>query len=71
MRWLYNIFMRKVRKARYDHSLVETNWQTKWEANKVFSPDLKTPKKPYYSLMMFPYPSAEGMHVGKAQFHRF
>ena len=62
--WLYNIFMTKVHKARYDHSSVETNWQSKWETKKVFSPDLKTSQKPYYSLMMFPYPSAEGMHVG-------
>jgi len=26
--------------------------------------DLKGAKKPYYNLMMFPYPSAEGLHVG-------
>ncbi|EKD88825.1 MAG: hypothetical protein ACD_34C00318G0001, partial [uncultured bacterium] len=25
---------------------------------------MKAAKKPYYNLMMFPYPSAEGMHVG-------
>ncbi|MEK7062412.1 MAG: class I tRNA ligase family protein, partial [Patescibacteria group bacterium] len=27
-------------------------------------PDLKSAKKPFYNLMMFPYPSAEGLHVG-------
>jgi len=26
--------------------------------------DLKNPKKKFYNLMMFPYPSAEGLHVG-------
>jgi len=56
--------MSRARKPRFDHSLIENKWQTKWEKEKIFSPDLKTSKKPYYSLMMFPYPSAEGMHVG-------
>jgi len=56
--------MSKMRKAKYNHSLVENNWQTKWEREKTFSPNLKTSRKPYYSLMMYPYPSAEGMHVG-------
>ncbi|MBI2888573.1 MAG: leucine--tRNA ligase [Candidatus Liptonbacteria bacterium] len=27
-------------------------------------PDLKKAKNPFYNLMMFPYPSAEGLHVG-------
>ncbi|TSC87384.1 MAG: leucyl-tRNA synthetase [Microgenomates group bacterium Gr01-1014_16] len=26
--------------------------------------DLESAKKPFYNLMMFPYPSAEGLHVG-------
>ncbi len=26
--------------------------------------DMDHPRKPYYNLMMFPYPSAEGLHVG-------
>lgn len=42
----------------------ESKWQKKWEEAKTFSPDLKNAKKPYYNLMMFPYPSAEGLHVG-------
>ena len=29
-----------------------------------FVMDLDAAKKPFYNLMMFPYPSAEGMHVG-------
>jgi leucyl-tRNA synthetase len=62
--WRYNNLMSEKRKAKYNHSLVETHWQTKWEKDKIFYPDLKTSKKPYYNLMMFPYPSAEGMHVG-------
>jgi len=30
----------------------------------VYQPDLKKAKRPFYNLMMFPYPSAEGLHVG-------
>ena len=29
-------------------------------------PNLKKAKNPFYNLMMFPYPSAEGLHVGNA-----
>ena len=32
--------------------------------NKTFEIDLDKVKNPYYNLMMFPYPSAEGLHVG-------
>lgn len=42
----------------------EKKWQERWKKDKIFSPDLDKAKKPYYSLMMFPYPSAEGLHVG-------
>lgn len=42
----------------------ESKWQSKWESDKVFTPDLTTSKNPYFNLMMFPYPSAEGLHVG-------
>ncbi len=31
---------------------------------KTFTPDLEKAKKPYYALFMFPYPSAEGLHIG-------
>lgn len=43
---------------------IEPKWQKKWVDGKLFSPDLDKAQKPYYSLMMFPYPSAEGLHVG-------
>ncbi len=42
--WLYNIFMSRARKPRFDHSLIENKWQTKWEKEKIFSPDLKLQK---------------------------
>ena len=42
----------------------ERKWQIKWESAKLYSPDLDRARKPFYNLMMFPYPSAEGLHVG-------
>jgi len=49
---------------KYNPSEIEKKWQQIWEKVKVYSPNLDTAKKPFYNLMMFPYPSAEGMHVG-------
>lgn len=49
---------------KYIPSQIEPKWQQKWTEEKQFSPNLSKAEKPYYSLMMFPYPSAEGLHVG-------
>jgi len=49
---------------RYDHQKIEAKWAKIWEKNKTWKVDLAKAKKPYYNLMMFPYPSAEGLHVG-------
>ncbi len=43
---------------------IEPKWQERWKKDKLFSLDLDQVKNPYYALMMFPYPSAEGLHVG-------
>lgn len=51
----------------YDPSEVEGKWQRKWEeaGTNAFSLDeFRKADRPYYNLMMFPYPSAEGLHVG-------
>ena len=48
----------------YDPEAVETKWQERWEQNHTNEPDLDRPERPFYNLMMFPYPSAEGLHVG-------
>lgn len=50
----------------YNPQKIEQKWQKIWEKKKIFQVDLKGAKKPYYNLMMFPYPSAEGLHVGNA-----
>ncbi len=48
----------------YNPEEVEQKWQKKWIDTKLYSPDIEKAKKPFYNLMMFPYPSAEGLHVG-------
>jgi leucyl-tRNA synthetase len=50
----------------YDHQKIEQKWRAIWEESGIYEPDLKSAKKPYYNLMMFPYPSAEGLHIGHA-----
>lgn len=46
---------------------VEEKWQAIWEergTNRFTAQELTEARDPYYNLMMFPYPSAEGLHVG-------
>ncbi len=50
--------------AKYDPGKIEKKWQKRWFDEKLYEPNLDTAKKPFYNLMMFPYPSAEGLHVG-------
>ena len=48
----------------YDPARVEPKWRERWAARHTNTPDLARAERPYYALMMFPYPSAEGLHVG-------
>jgi leucyl-tRNA synthetase len=50
--------------SEYKHSRIEEKWSRKWTQDKTYCADLHTATKPYYNLMMFPYPSAKGLHVG-------
>jgi leucyl-tRNA synthetase len=50
--------------AGYDPAAVERRWQARWDAEATNVADLSTGPRPFYALMMFPYPSAEGLHVG-------
>ncbi len=50
--------------AGYDPAAVERKWQERWEARGTNHTDLEGGARPFYALMMFPYPSAEGLHVG-------
>ncbi|MBI3459002.1 leucine--tRNA ligase, partial [Candidatus Azambacteria bacterium] len=54
---------------KYNHQKIEKKWAKVWQEEKIYEPNLKNPlgrssgKKNFYNLMMFPYPSAEGLHV--------
>ena len=54
----------KIRPPKYDFATFEKKWRTRWEEQKLYQVDLRNARRPYYNLMMFPYPSAEGLHVG-------
>jgi len=49
---------------KYDHAKIEKKWQSAWLSMGIYEPDLSKSQNPFYNLMMFPYPSAEGLHVG-------
>jgi len=54
----------QVRAPAYDFRSFEAKWRARWEEQKLYQVDLHHAQRPYYNLMMFPYPSAEGLHVG-------
>ena len=48
----------------YDPAAIEAKWQARWAERHTNEPDLDRAARPFFNLMMFPYPSAEGLHVG-------
>jgi leucyl-tRNA synthetase len=50
--------------AAYDPAAIERKWQARWQEEGTNAPDLEHGPRPFYQLMMFPYPSAEGLHIG-------
>lgn len=48
----------------YNHKEVEERWQNNWDVNESFKVEENMKKEKYYSLIEFPYPSGEGLHVG-------
>ncbi len=49
---------------RYDPEAVEAKWQRLWSERRTNAADIHGAARPYLKLMMYPYPSAEGLHVG-------
>src|SRR5437867_733761 len=44
---------------------IEAKWQKRWDEAELFkAPAAPRPGKKFYCLDMFPYPSADGLHVG-------
>ncbi len=48
----------------YSPALVEPKWRARWADRGTNHAALENAERPFYALMMFPYPSAEGLHVG-------
>lgn len=51
----------------YNFKEIEKKWQKYWEINKTFKTNNNFDKPKYYCLDMFPYPSANGLHVGHVE----
>ncbi|HUT62445.1 MAG TPA: leucine--tRNA ligase [Anaerolineae bacterium] len=49
---------------KYDHLKIEKKWRERWDKGGNYRVNLDNARCPFYNLMMFPYPSAEGLHVG-------
>ncbi len=49
---------------KYDHKKIESKWRDIWEKAGLNRTDLKSVKPKHYNLVMFPYPSAEYIHLG-------
>src|ERR1700726_322528 len=50
--------------AGYDPAGIERKWQERWDERGTNPAGPRAGHPPFYALMMFPYPSAEGLHVG-------
>ena len=52
--------------AEYEPAAVESKWRSRWQAQPPHRIDLSTvtASQKFYNLAEFPYPSAEGLHVG-------
>ena len=53
----------------YAHEDIERRWRDRWDADGVYRTDEDVTKEKCYSLVMFPYPSGDGLHVGHARIY--
>ena len=52
---------------KYDFTAIEQKWQAKWLEEKPFTAVTGADKEKFFGLIEFPYPSAQGLHVGHAR----
>jgi leucyl-tRNA synthetase len=52
----------------YEPAAIEAAWQARWAADRSTETDIEhvAADRKFYNLVEFPYPSAEGLHVGHA-----
>ena len=48
----------------YNYKEIEKKWQNKWEKEGTFNAKEDYSKEKWFGLIEFPYPSAQGLHVG-------
>ncbi len=49
---------------KYDFASIEPKWQKRWADEHAFEAKIDRSKEKWYSLVEFPYPSGQGLHVG-------
>jgi leucyl-tRNA synthetase len=50
--------------SEYDPKEIEAKWQKVWEETGIYNAKENSDKPKFYSLVEFPYPSGDGLHVG-------
>lgn len=48
----------------YDPHTIEDEWRRRWDEARLATVDVRPGHQVFYNLVEFPYPSAEGLHVG-------
>jgi leucyl-tRNA synthetase len=53
-------------RERYNPHAIEERWRTRWDETGLYRTDLTlaSSRPKFFNLMEFPYPSAEGLHIG-------
>ena len=49
---------------KHDFKTIEAKWQKRWDEENAFAASNDFSKPKYYTLVEFPYPSGNGLHVG-------
>ena len=49
--------------AKYDFPNIDKKWQDAWDEGHAFEASSDYSKPKYYTLVEFPYPSGQGLHI--------